>query len=157
MYPATSLGQEDGPGQRPAKLAETRRTIILAASRGRPDMRQILIAAAFAAFAATPAWALDKSEKAMIAAVDKHTAEAEALLEKLVNINSGTMNLKGVEAVSVVMREQLESLGFKVRWVPMMAVGRAGTLVAEHPGKGKRMLLIGHMDTVCELSSPFQT
>src|SRR5262245_27343528 len=94
----------------------------------------------------------------MIAAVDKNSAAAEALLEKMVNINSGTMNLKGVEAVSVIMKEQLEALGFKVGWVPMTAVGRAGTLVAEHPAKGgKRMLLIGHMDTVFEPASLFQT
>jgi glutamate carboxypeptidase len=44
----------------------------------------------------------------------------------------------------------------------MDAIGRAGDLVAEHPcpggsGKcGKRLLLIGHMDTVFEPSSSFQ-
>jgi len=40
--------------------------------------------------------------------------------------------------------------------------GRAGDLVAEHPCPlgagmcGKRLLLIGHMDTVFDASSPFQ-
>lgn len=34
--------------------------------------------------------------------------------------------------------------------------GRAGHLVAEHKGKGKTLLLIGHLDTVFELASPFQ-
>jgi glutamate carboxypeptidase len=58
----------------------------------------------------------------------------------------------------------LDELGFKTRWVPMDQLdGRAGDLVAEHPcpagpGKcGKRILLIGHMDTVFEPSSKFQT
>lgn len=119
-------------------------------------MRTILAALAFAAVAAAPAFAVDKSETAMIAAVDKENARAEALLEKLVNINSGTMNLPGVEKVGVVMTEELKELGFEVRWVPMAKVGRAGHIVATHAGKGKRMLLIGHLDTVFEPSSPFQ-
>jgi glutamate carboxypeptidase len=124
-------------------------------------MRKWLAALAFSAFAAAPALALDKAEKAMIAAVDKETARGEALLERLVNVNSGTMNLVGVEKVGEMMRAELEDLGFKVKWVPMTEVKRAGHIVAEHPGpkggKGKRMLLIGHIDTVFEPSSPFQT
>jgi glutamate carboxypeptidase len=123
-------------------------------------MRKILVAAAFAFSAAAPALALDRSEKAMIAAVDKDVARAEALLERLVNVNSGTMNLPGVEKVGEMVRLELEELGFTVRWVPMAHVGRAGHLIAEHPGpgngKGKRMLLIGHLDTVFEPASPFQ-
>jgi glutamate carboxypeptidase len=68
------------------------------------------------------------------------------------------MNLEGVEKVSVIMRGELEKLGFVVRWIPMTAVGRAGHIVAEHKGNGRgtRMLLIGHMDTVFEKDSPFQ-
>jgi glutamate carboxypeptidase len=119
-------------------------------------MRSFLVAAALAFSAAAPAMALDRSEKAMMAAVDKEAARAEQLLEKLVNVNSGTMNLPGVEKVGQMMRTELEELGFTVRWVPMPHVGRAGHLVAEHPGKGKRMLLIGHLDTVFEPTSPFQ-
>jgi glutamate carboxypeptidase len=98
----------------------------------------------------------------MIASVDAQTPAAIAALEKLVNINSGTMNLSGVLAVKDIVMPQIEELGFKVRWEPMNAVGRAGDLVAEHPcpagtGKcGKRILLIGHLDTVFEPSSSFQ-
>jgi glutamate carboxypeptidase len=102
-------------------------------------------------------------ESAMVKAVDAETPEAIALLEKLVDINSGTMNLPGVVAVKDVVAPQLEALGFKVQWIPMQSLdGRAGDLVAEHvcaagTGKcGKRMLLIGHMDTVFEPSSSFQ-
>ncbi len=123
-------------------------------------MRSLLVAAALAVMAA-PAMALDKAERAMIATVDKEVVRGEALLEKLVNINSGTMNLVGVEEVGKMMRAELEDLGFKVRWVPMAATKRAGHIIAEHPGpkggKGKKMLLIGHIDTVFEPSSPFQT
>jgi glutamate carboxypeptidase len=102
-------------------------------------------------------------ESAMVKAIDGETPAAIDLLVKLVNINSGTMNLAGVVAVKDVIAPQIEALGFKVQWMPMESLdGRAGDLVAEHPcpagtGKcGKRILLIGHMDTVFELSSSFQ-
>ncbi len=102
-------------------------------------------------------------ESAMVKAVDAQTPAAIALLEKLVNINSGTMNLAGVVAVKDVIAPQIEALGFKVHWMPMESLdGRAGDLVAEHvcaagTGKcGKRILLIGHLDTVFEPSSSFQ-
>ncbi len=103
------------------------------------------------------------AESAMVRTVDAQTPAAIALLEKLVNINSGTMNFPGVIAVRDVVTPQIEALGFKTRWEPMEnSVNRAGDLVAEHPcpagtGKcGKRILLIGHMDTVFEPNSSFQ-
>jgi glutamate carboxypeptidase len=105
----------------------------------------------------------DAAETAMVRAVDAESPAAVALLERIVNINSGTMNLPGVIAVKDVVAPQIEALGFKVRWVPMEAFDkRAGDLVAEHPcpagsGKcGKRILLIGHLDTVFEPSSSSQ-
>jgi glutamate carboxypeptidase len=107
--------------------------------------------------------AMTPVESAMVKAVDAQTPAAIGLLEKLVNINSGTMNLAGVIAVKDVIAPQIEALGFKVQWTPMESLdGRAGDLVAEHvcaagAGKcGKRILLIGHMDTVFEPSSSFQ-
>src|SRR5713101_8597551 len=72
-------------------------------------------------------------ESGMVKAVDAETPAATALLEKLVNINSGTMNLAGVVAVKDVLVPRIEALGFKVRWEPMESLdGRAGDLVAEH-------------------------
>jgi glutamate carboxypeptidase len=99
---------------------------------------------------------LDATEQAIAHAVDGQTAEARALLEKIVNINSGTMNFEGVRSVGVVLRAELDALGFTTRWVDGAAFGRAGHLVAEHPGAGPRVLVIGHLDTVFEPSSPFQ-
>ena len=130
-----------------------------------PTMRKrsILLLAVTALLAAgLSAQSLSPQEKAIVAYIDANEQASNALLEKLVNINSGTHNLEGVRAVGKIMMSQLDQLGFKVRWIPMDEVHRAGTLVAEHPcpepGKcGKRMLLIGHMDTVFEKSSPFQT
>ena len=68
------------------------------------------------------------------------------------------MNAAGVEQVGRIMLGELEALGFNARWIPMTQVQRAGHVVAEHEGsgRGKRMLLIGHLDTVFELDSPFQ-
>lgn len=117
----------------------------------------------FTTFAAAQTSTMAPAEDAMVKAVDAQSPAAIALLEKLVNINSGTMNFSGVIAVKDVVTPQLEALGFKTRWEPMEnLVGRAGDLVAEHPcpagtGKcGKRVLLIGHMDTVFEPNSSFQ-
>src|SRR3546814_13364005 len=58
-----------------------------------------------------------------------------------------------------MMRAELEPLGFAVTWKPMPETERAGHLIAVHKGRegGKRLLLIGHPDTVFEPDSPFQT
>ena len=101
---------------------------------------------------------LSAPERRMIETVDKEQERSIALLERLVNQNSGSLNLAGVEAVGRMMRAELEALGFDVRWVPMAETSRAGHIVATHKGngRGKKMLLIGHLDTVFEPDSPFQ-
>ncbi|MFL5525192.1 MAG: M20/M25/M40 family metallo-hydrolase [Gemmatimonadaceae bacterium] len=84
--------------------------------------------------------------------VRAHEGEQIAFLEKAVNINSGTFNLPGVRAVGKLFEPEFSSLGFAPTWVALPdAVGRAGHLFAERKGsKGKRLLLIGHLDTVFE-------
>lgn len=124
-----------------------------------PAAKNVVFAACVAALAvAANAAGLTAGEQRVVAAAKAETPRSIELLEKLVNINSGSLNLEGVKQVADVMRGELEPLGFKVRWVPMTETGRAGHLIAEHAGngKGKRVLLIGHMDTVFEKSSPFQ-
>jgi glutamate carboxypeptidase len=106
--------------------------------------------------AQTPTAALTKQERAVARAVDSHNAAALALLERTVNINSGSLNFAGVRRVGDIFRAQYDSLGFTTRWVDGAAFHRAGHLVAEHPGPGPKILLIGHLDTVFEPSSPFQ-
>jgi glutamate carboxypeptidase len=100
---------------------------------------------------------VSSQERAITDYIDAHNGEALALLEKVVNINSGSMNLAGVRAVGDVFRAEFEALGFKTTWVDGAAFKRAGHLVADHPGRGPRILLIGHLDTVFERDSPFQT
>ena len=95
-------------------------------------------------------------ERTIVSAVDAGNTEALALLEKAVNINSGSHNFAGVRAVGDLFRKEFDALGFKTTWVDGAPFKRAGHLVADHPGKGPRILLIGHLDTVFEPDSPFQ-
>jgi len=128
-------------------------------------MRPVLIAVAAALVAGAPISArpvaaqdLDPTERAMTAYIDGQVDGAADFLERVVNINSGTMNLEGVRRVGRVFREQFDSLGFATTWVDLPdSMNRAGHLFAEHSGtRGKRLLLIGHLDTVFEQDSPFQ-
>jgi len=118
-------------------------------------MRVLLFLAALA-LAAPAAAQLRPDERRITAAVDREADRTIALLERLVNQNSGTLNLAGVTAVGAMMRAELEPLGFVVRWVDMRETGRAGHIVATHAGPGRNVLLIGHLDTVFEPDSPFQ-
>jgi len=101
---------------------------------------------------------LSETETKMTATVDTEYERSVALLERLVNQNSGTMNFAGVKTVGDMMRAELEPLGFKIQWLDMAKAGRAGHLVATKAGKkgSKKLLLIAHLDTVFEVDSPFQ-
>lgn len=101
---------------------------------------------------------LSTAEKRMATLVDSEFERSVSLLAKMVDQNSGTMNFAGVESIGMMMRAELEPLGFTVVWKPMDAANRAGHLIATHKGKAgkKRLLLIGHLDTVFEKDSPFQ-
>jgi glutamate carboxypeptidase len=121
-------------------------------------VKLVNFAAAVALFGTPAAAQVSPAETRIRAAVTAETARHEALLERLVNQNSGTLNLDGVRKAGEIVRAELEPLGFAVRWEDQSATGRAGHLIATHKGdgRGKRVLLIGHLDTVFEPSSPFQ-
>ncbi|HCD53156.1 MAG TPA: peptidase M20, partial [Balneolaceae bacterium] len=91
--------------------------------------------------------------------VDQQTPAALTLLEKVVNMNSGTMNFEGVQAVGEVMMQAFDEVGFETEWIPGEEFNRAGHVVARYKGERavKKLLLIGHLDTVFEPDSPFQT
>jgi glutamate carboxypeptidase len=118
----------------------------------------LLLPLALLALPAAAEARLSREEQRMVRTVGQETDRSIALLERLVNQNSGTLNLAGVEAVGRMLRPEFEALGFEVRWVPMAEAGRAGHLIATHRGngRGRRILLIGHLDTVFEAASPFQ-
>lgn len=119
-----------------------------------------VFASAFAVCLLSTAAATAQTPRAEQVILSTVTAEHERhidLLERMVNINSGTLNLPGVRAVGDVVRAELEPLGFEVRWIDMAETGRTGHLIATHAGPGRNILLIGHLDTVFETDSPFQT
>ena len=97
---------------------------------------------------------LSTEEQKIVTYVDAHAAEAVSLLEKVVNIESATQNLAGVMQVGRVFKQEFETLGMTARWIDMPAeMNRAGHLIAETQrtdGRGKRVLLLGHIDTVLE-------
>lgn len=101
---------------------------------------------------------LTPEEERIVASVKANSGKALELLEKSVNINSGTMNHAGVREVGQLFRAEFDKLGFKTQWIDMpREMQRAGHLVATREGKqGKRVLLIGHLDTVFEADSPMQ-
>ena len=101
---------------------------------------------------------LSSDESVLINYIDKHKTNQLKLLEELVNINSGTGNRSGVEKVGERVRTELDGLGFKTQWVNLPAsMKHAGSLVATHSGPGKKILIIGHLDTVFPSNSPFQS
>jgi glutamate carboxypeptidase len=95
-------------------------------------------------------------EQRIVDAVDARMAQAEGLLERAVSVNSGTMNPAGVRKVGEIYQAELDALGFTTRLVDMSAVQRGPHLFGEREGRGPRVLLIGHLDTVFEEDSPFQ-
>ncbi len=100
---------------------------------------------------------LSDTERRIIEEVDARREPAIALLKETVDIPSATENLAGVRRVGAVYARELEALGFETRWVDLPSeLARAGHLVAVHRGtRGKRLLLIGHLDTVLE-KEPFR-
>lgn len=110
----------------------------------------------FAALIAPAHAELTALESRIVQAVKARSPAALALLERSVNINSGTLNVEGVQSVGRVFRAELDELGFTTRWIDMPPeMARAGHLAAQRDGtRGKRVLLLGHLDTVFEPSSP---
>lgn len=115
-------------------------------------VHRIAVALAFALFSATCVYAqkISPEEQKLVDYIDANVNDANALLEKIVNIESPTENLAGVKQVGAVFKAEFASLGFSARWINMPAeMKRAGHLLAEKNGtKGKRVLLLGHLDTV---------
>ncbi|MFL5481056.1 MAG: M20/M25/M40 family metallo-hydrolase [Gemmatimonadaceae bacterium] len=101
---------------------------------------------------ASPSARLTPIEQKIRDYVRAHESEQITFLEKAVNISSGTLNLAGVRSVGRLFAPEFASIGFDTTWVALPdAVGRAGHLFAERKGdRGKRLILLGHLDTVFE-------
>lgn len=115
-------------------------------------MKKIILAAAFAIVSSGANAAISAEEQAVKDAVAARADEAVQFLETIVNIGSGTMSHDGVKAVGAEFSGALAALGFDVSWEEFPdEMNRAGHLHAKREGsRGKRILLIGHLDTVYE-------
>lgn len=100
--------------------------------------------------------AISEIEQAIVDHIDSRSDRALQLLELVVNINSGSLNLEGVREVGRVFEREFDSIGFETRWVDGSPFNRAGHLVASRKGDGPHFVMIGHLDTVFEPDSPFQ-
>lgn len=128
------------------------------ASAALPCMKNPLAACLLAAAAFAPVGVraeLNATEQRLVAAVRARSDAALAQLEAAVRINSGTLNPEGVRAVGELYRAELQAMGLQTRWIDMPpAMKRAGHLAAAQAGgTGKRLLLLGHLDTVFEKDS----
>jgi len=99
---------------------------------------------------------LSPVEKKVVAYIDEHLPETIELLKKTTDINSGTLHVEGVKNVGEIFGKELEKAGFKTTWVSLPdSLRRAGHLVATRTGnKGKKVFIIGHLDTVFEPDMP---
>ena len=110
-----------------------------------------------AASTLSPAQELSDTERKIVDWIDAHNDENVAFLEEVVNVNSGTENHEGVREVGRMYAEAFAAIGMDTTWEDLSAVNRSGSLYAEQKGtRGKRLLLIGHLDTVFPKDSPFQ-
>jgi glutamate carboxypeptidase len=113
---------------------------------------QFVAAFAFVVLCVAPfeAQKISAEEQKIVEYIDAHANDAVSLLEKTVNIESATENLAGVRQYGMVFKTEFDALGFNTKWIEMPPeMRRAGHLLAETQGtKGKRVLLLGHLDTV---------
>ncbi|MDA0984819.1 MAG: M20/M25/M40 family metallo-hydrolase [Bacteroidetes bacterium] len=102
---------------------------------------------------------LSRTERKIVEKVKSLDEASISFLEEVVNINSGSLNKKGVKEVGTVFNQAFKEIGFQTRWIDMPEeMNRAGHLFASTDGnRGKKLLLIGHLDTVFEENSPFQS
>jgi glutamate carboxypeptidase len=98
----------------------------------------LVLVAATAVMPAARQAALTADERALATFVDANNADALAMLERAVNINSGSMNFEGVRQVGALFRKEFDALGFKTEWIDGAAWNRAGHLVATHAGRAER-------------------
>lgn len=110
----------------------------------------VALLAAFLLCQLAAAQKLNTDEQKIVRYVDAHIADSVSLIQRSVDIESPTEDLAGVKAVGMLYAKELEAAGLRVKWIDMPAdAKRAGHLVAETQGtRGKRLLLLGHLDTV---------
>jgi len=128
---------------------------------------QLPLQSLFAAESVEPA--LDTAEQTLVQWLDTQEDAMLALLEQITNINTGSLNKSGIDTIANLFSTELRQLGFSVSTLPgeiismpscpgnEYVVDLADHLLASKPGSGSKLLLMGHLDTVFPLESPFQS
>jgi len=113
--------------------------------------------------------ALTTVERQMTQWLESQEGDMLALLERLTNINSGSLNKVGVDAIAAILSDELRQLGFAISGLPGdliempscpgsdYTIDVADHVLATRQGAGARLLLMGHLDTVFPPDAPFQT
>ena len=106
-----------------------------------------LLAATLALSFALPAYSAEP-HKQIQADAEQYKADALKLLERLVNIDSGSGYEPGLTQVSDIAVDELKQLGFSIERVPDKAANNSHVVATlKSTGKAK-ILLMAHMDTV---------
>ena len=69
-------------------------------------------------------------------------------LKSVVEINSYTKNKAGVDAVGRIFDQWFEALGFNIEIFKRSDIGDHRYYTSTHDETGKKLLLLGHLDTV---------
>lgn len=113
--------------------------------------------------------ALTAEERDMVEWLAAEEESMLDLLERVTNLNSGSLNKDGIDAMAELFGSELRALGFSTRRLPgaviempscpgsEYTVDLADHLLASRAGNGPRLLLMGHLDTVFPPDSPFQS
>src|SRR5437763_14648689 len=89
-----------------------------------------------------------------LASAKKCEPKARALLQQLVQIDSGTGDVAGLAAMGAILKTELECLGAHVETVPAVAPAVGDNVVATLTGTGKGEVLVSaEMETVGRLGT----
>src|SRR5476649_2547846 len=106
-----------------------------------------LLAATLAMSFAVPAYSAEP-HKQIQAGAEQYKAAALKLLERLVNIDSGSGYEPGLTQVRDIAVEELKQLGFNIELVPDKAANNSHVIATLKGTFSAKILLMAHMDTV---------
>ena len=111
---------------------------------------------------------LNSEEQALIFWLDSQEDNMLEMLERITNINSGSLNKAGINELASIFSDELKQLGFTLsslagETIEMPScpgsdynIDVADHVLASKNGSGPKLLMMGHLDTVFPPNSPFQ-
>lgn len=80
--------------------------------------------------------------------IDGQKQEMLTLWETLVNTESGTKRIEGVNQIASILQHEMEKVGMDTRQIPVQNAGNLLTGTYNPDSSNRPLLFIGHMDTV---------